>query len=140
MTRLNRVVTYVILISFSFMVIAPLLLLLGAAFSPVQSGRIELGDLNYSNFVNVWREAEFGRHLLVSLRLCTLVVAITLIITTLAAYAIAILNVPGSKWIFTIILAGLMIPLESILVPLYFTLRAMPFGGGATTLLIAHDC
>ena len=62
MTRLNRVVTYVILISFSFMVIAPLLLLLGAAFSPVQSGRIELGDLNYSNFVNVWREAEFGRH------------------------------------------------------------------------------
>lgn len=138
MTRLNRVVTYAILISFSFMVIVPLLLLLGAAFSPVQSGRIELGDLNYSNFVNVWREAEFGRHLLVSLRLCTLVVVITLIITTLAAYAIAILNVPGSKWIFTIILAGLMIPLESILVPLYFTLRAMPFGGGATTLLIAH--
>jgi raffinose/stachyose/melibiose transport system permease protein len=130
--------SYFILFSFSFIVIVPILLLLAAALSPLQSGQMVLSDLQWSNFIVAWKESDFGSHLLVSITICVFVVSIVLIIAPLAAFALAILKVPGSRIIFVIILAGLMIPLESILVPLYFTMRSLPIASSSTALIIAH--
>ena len=127
-----------ILLGFSVVIIIPMLLLLSAALSPFQSGQMSLADLQWSNFVVAWNESNFGSHLIVSLTICLVVVVSVLIITPLAAYAIAILNVPGSKFVFALTLAGLMIPLESILVPLYFTMRSLPIASTSATLMIAH--
>ncbi len=138
MSKVNQIMSYFILFAFSTIVIVPILILLSAALSPLQSGQMVLNDLQWSNFPVAWKESEFGSHLIVSLTLCFFVVIIVLLVTPLAAFALAVLKVPGSKIIFAIVLAGLMIPLESILVPLYFTMRSLPIASSSTALIIAH--
>lgn len=138
MSKLNKILSYAILISFSFIVIMPMLILLSAALSPLISGQMVLSELTWTNFVTAWKESNFERHLLVSISICLVVVVSILLVTPLAAYALAILRVPGSNAIFAVILAGLMIPLESILVPLYFTMRSLPIASSSTALMVAH--
>lgn len=49
----------------------------------------------------------------------------TLILTALAAYPISKLNFKGKNLIFTIITAGMMIPIEATIIPLYKTMAEM---------------
>ncbi|HDY75486.1 MAG TPA: carbohydrate ABC transporter permease [Candidatus Marinimicrobia bacterium] len=50
---------------------------------------------------------------------CTFVV---LTVTSMAAYALARLNLPGKKKFFAVIIATLMVPGQILLIPVYFTL------------------
>ena len=136
--RWERTANYAILILFSMIVIVPLLLLVGAALSPMPNGRPNLADLRWSNFVEAWQQSDFGSHLAISATISIVVVLLTLIITPLAAYALSILAIPGSRGLFVVFLAGIMIPLEGIIVPLYFTMRSTPFASTLAALIIAH--
>jgi raffinose/stachyose/melibiose transport system permease protein len=138
LSKLSRALSYVILIAFSAVVILPLLALLGSALSPKQSGEIELSELTWSNFFIAWTESNFERHLFISIVVSLVVVMLTLVIGPLAAYGLAIIRPPGSRAIFILILAGLMIPLESILIPLYYTIRSLPIGNSPAALMVAH--
>ncbi len=69
-------------------------------------------------------QSDFGHHLLNSLAICVGAVVLTTVVSILAGYGLTILAAPGRKIIFPIMLAGMMIPLEGILVPLYYNLRA----------------
>lgn len=136
--RRERVLNYTVLIAFSLVVLVPLVLLLLAALSPDESGRPALTDLRWDNFATAWERSDFGSHLLVSAVVSLTVVLVTLVITPLAAYALTVLALPGGRWVFTLFLAGIMIPLEGIIVPLYFGMRSTPFASTLVALIVAH--
>ncbi len=137
-SRRERILNLTVLIFMSAVVLIPISLLVLAALSPTANGRPALDDLRWENFVIAWQQSDFGSHLLVSLTVSLVVVAITLVITPLAAYGLAVLKAPGHKWVFLVFLAGIMIPLEGIIVPLYFTMRSTPFASTVVALIIAH--
>jgi len=136
--RFERIVGYAILTIFSAIVLFPVLMLVLTAISPSGSGRIGVTDLRWDNFVIAWQQSDFGSHLLLSLVLAISVSVVTVLITPLAAYAIGVLRIPGHRMLFILFLAGIMIPLEGIIVPLYFTMRTTPFASTIGSLIIAQ--
>lgn len=137
-SRAERTLNYLVLIVFAAVVLIPLVLLLGASLSPNQSGGIDLGQLRFSNFLRAWQGADFAGHLLNSTLVSGTTVLLTLVLAPLAAYGLGILLAPGHKWVFTVFLAGIMIPLEGIIVPLYLAMKATPFASTLTALIIAQ--
>lgn len=63
------------------------------------------------------------RALLNSLILSTLVTVVAMVIHALAGYALARFEFPGKRQIFVVILGSLMIPMTTMLVPLYMIVR-----------------
>src|SRR5439155_24822862 len=78
------------------------------------------------------------------------VTVLVLTVDSLAAYALARLPLPGGKWIFSIIIATLMVPGQILLVPVYLILNRLhwldtplalivPAGAGAFGVFLLHQ-
>lgn len=139
-SRSEVVVNYVILIAFAAAVVLPILWLLGAALSPSAEGVVDLAHLhlNFGNFAAAWIQADFGRHLAISLIVACGTVLVVALIAPLAGYSLALLRPPGGKLLFALFLAGIMIPLEGIIVPLYFDLRSYGLVDSVPGLLLVQ--
>jgi raffinose/stachyose/melibiose transport system permease protein len=138
-TKLETVLSYVILAMFSLVVVLPVGWLLLAATSPKANAGVDLTDLRLANFADAWVQADFGRHLLNSLTICVGAVLLTSVLSILAGYGLTILAMPGRGFVFPLILAGIMIPLEGILVPLYYNFRSVGLTSSLSGLVIAHS-
>lgn len=80
---------------------------------------------HFSNFVEVWKAANFGGSLLSSTIITVATVILTVAISVPAGYAFATMRFWGNRLIFYIILLGLLTPLEGLIIPLYFDMRSV---------------
>ena len=81
--------------------------------------------LRWGNYSRVWNEGGFKWYFLNSIVITLPSVGITTIVATLAGYAFAKWKFFARDVLFFLILAGLMLPLPSIVIPLYGNLQAM---------------
>ena len=104
--------------------VMPLLYAVWAAFHPSEySTRFELfAPLTLENFGRAWIAAPFGRYFLNTFVLVTLVLTCQLILSTLAAFAFARYEFPGSGIAFALVLAQLMIMPDVLIVENYRTM------------------
>lgn len=137
-SRAERVVNHVVLGLFAAIVILPVGWLLLASLSPKRNAGITLDGIRPQNFVDAWVQSNFGHHLLNSLLICANAVVVTTVLSLLAAYGLTVLQAPGARWVFPVFLAGIMIPLEGIIVPLYYTMRDAGLTSSLTGLALAH--
>jgi raffinose/stachyose/melibiose transport system permease protein len=70
-----------------------------------------------------WDEGNFATYLRSSAIVTGSVVAISTMLSILAGYAFGLMRFRGSQVLFYLFLLGLMVPLEAIVVPLYYDLR-----------------
>lgn len=136
--RLEKTISYAVLVGFAIVVMIPVVMLILTALSPELNGQIVLTDLRWGNFVTAWNQSNFGSHLALSLVLTASASLATVVISPMAAYAIGIVKIPGHRALFVLFLVGIMIPLEGIIVPLYYTMRATPFASTVGSLIIAQ--
>jgi sn-glycerol 3-phosphate transport system permease protein len=76
----------------------------------------------WSNYVDAWHAAPFGRFYINSLIIMIAGTAIKMVNAVCTAYALVFLRVPGRTLIFLVILAGLMVPEQVTILPNYVTL------------------
>ncbi len=84
-----------------------------------------LGELQWVNFFNAWTKGHFGSYFLNSTIVTVLTVSLTLLVAAMAAYALARFTFKGARPLFFYFLAGLMIPLQLAIVPLFFQMKGM---------------
>ena len=77
------------------------------------------------NYIEAWKIGNFSKYLLNSFYMMVLTVFGTLIVATLAGYSFAKFRYPGRNVMYYILLIGMMIPFQTIMLPLYFTLKSM---------------
>jgi ABC-type glycerol-3-phosphate transport system permease component len=82
-----------------------------------------LGALQWVNFSNAWTKGHFGQYFFNSVMLTVLTLISVLLIASMAAYALSRFTFPGARPLFFYFLAGLMIPLQLAIVPLFFQMR-----------------
>ncbi len=82
-------------------------------------------DPQWGNFLEAFKVANMTALLSSSLYIVAAVVPISLIISTMAAFAIGLLRIPGSKFLFPLFVFGLTLPFGGIIVPLYYLERWM---------------
>lgn len=83
--------------------------------------RIPSGHLlvRYYNYVDMWKNVNFGLYLRNSLIICGFTMLFAMVISTLSAYALSRFRFPGSDLFSNAILATQMIPAIMYLIPIY---------------------
>lgn len=81
--------------------------------------------LHFGNYARAFATAHFGSYLASSLIVSSAVTAGTVVVSTLAGYAFGTMRFAGRDFLFYLLLAGLVIPFEAVIVPLYVELRTL---------------
>jgi raffinose/stachyose/melibiose transport system permease protein len=106
----------------------PLISMLSAALQPADrnpTGIVWPSDPQWGNFVtafevgNVWRPMQSSAFIVLG------VVPASLLIATLAGYALGALAPKGGRAVLIFFVAGLTIPFEALIIPLYYQSQAM---------------
>ncbi|HEX2996623.1 MAG TPA: carbohydrate ABC transporter permease [Anaerolineales bacterium] len=82
-------------------------------------------DPQWGNFVEAFKVANMTALLGSSTFIVIAVVPVALVISTMAAFAIGLLKIPGSRLLLFLFVFGLTLPFGGIIVPLYYLERAM---------------
>ncbi|MEA9983970.1 MULTISPECIES: carbohydrate ABC transporter permease [Subtercola] len=122
----EKLVTYLVLTFFAAFALVPLLGVVITAVTPSStSGGFQIPrSIDLGNFVEAWNRGHFASYLLSSITVVVAVVVITTVLSVLAGFAFARLRFFGSNIIFFVILAGLLLPAEAFIIPLYYNLRS----------------
>jgi sn-glycerol 3-phosphate transport system permease protein len=107
--------------------VLPLLYAIWAAFHPAQYATTFslTAPLTLDNFIAAWHAAPFPRYFLNTIMLVTMILAMQLILCTLAAYAFARYDFFGSGVLFSLMLVQLMVMPEILIVRNYQTLSSL---------------
>ena len=77
------------------------------------------------NYIEAWKIGRFSHYLLNSLYMMVFTVFGTLFVATLAGYSFAKFRYPGRNAFYYLLLIGMMVPFQTIMLPLYFTMKSM---------------
>jgi ABC-type glycerol-3-phosphate transport system permease component len=95
-------------------------------------------DLHFDNYGRAWREAQFGAYFANSVLVTSVAVTLIVFFGAMAAYALTRFYHPASQAVFWLFLAGLMIPAQLSVVPLFFELRALGLLNSRTGLILVY--
>ncbi|WP_225994203.1 carbohydrate ABC transporter permease [Actinomadura rudentiformis] len=115
--RQELVLNHAILVVFAVIAVFPLVAVVAQAF--------QLPGFDLSTFREAWREGHFATYMRNSLIVTAATVAAATVLSIMAGYALGVLAPRGSGVLFLLFLAGLTIPTEAVVIPLYFDLRSL---------------
>lgn len=127
----SRVLLFALLASYLVWVIYPMLWM---AYSSLKADEAIFrdafalpawGELRFDNYTRAWREAHFGNYFFNSVLVTGVSVVLILTLGSMTAYALARFYHPLGTAVFWLFLAGLMVPVQLSIVPLFFELRAL---------------
>ncbi len=81
--------------------------------------------ITFANYTDVFDLIPFGRLVLNSVKISTLITLGALVTSTLAAYAFARLRFPGREILFVIFLSALMVPQQVTVIPTFVLIRRL---------------
>src|SRR5437667_4474308 len=100
---------------------------------------IPYGDLSLQNYNDVFQRFPFGLYLFNSLVIVACIVTLGLLVNSLIAYALARMPLPGRKLVRVRIVVLVVIPFESVAVPLLLLVNQFPWFNGATTWINSYQ-
>ncbi|AZH79321.1 sugar ABC transporter permease [Microbacterium sp. Y-01] len=108
--------------------LVPLLSMFTSAITP--SGTVGQGlgwpeEPRFDNFVTAFASSDMLMLLSSTAQIVVVVVPVTLLAASLAGYGLAVLAPRGSGIVLIVFVLGLAIPVESLIVPLYYQFKAM---------------
>ena len=126
---MRRLAVYLLLTLFTLAILFPLVLIGLAAFKT----QAELGQglfalprkWEWRNFGTAWLQGHFGRYFLNSCLVVAPVVAAAVALSILSGYAFAFLPLPGRGALAALLSLGMIIPLEGLIIPMYYSLRRL---------------
>lgn len=123
----GRILLYVIAFAAALLWLFPVIWMMVSSLKPYGTpvsilSEVFSGSFSLDNYGVIVKKAPIIRWSLNSFFVTAVVTGGTLVITSLAAYAIAKLEFKGKNTIFLIITVGMMVPIESIIIPLYQTM------------------
>ena len=93
---------------------------------------------SWDNFALAWEAGRFDRLMFSSAVIAAFVVPLTVCFATLAGYALSILGVWGGRGISLTFVLGLTLPVELLVIALYFNLREVGLTNSYTGVILAE--
>jgi raffinose/stachyose/melibiose transport system permease protein len=124
-SRREQSLTFTVLGVFSLIAMLPIVgILVTAVQDPAGLGSFGSFDgIHLGNFADAWSEGNFGAYLRSSAIVTVSVVVAASLLSILSGYAFGLMRFRGANAIFYLFLLGLMVPIEAMIVPLYYDLR-----------------
>ena len=136
---LRLVTRYAVLILVAVIFVFPLFFMGVSSLKPDQQllsdtnslrAFLPVGDISFDNYSDAFQRAPIGVFVLNSVLVTGVTVLLTLFVCSLAAFSFVFLDWKGRDVIFTILLATLIIPYETIFIPLLLMASQLPWIGG----------
>jgi ABC-type glycerol-3-phosphate transport system permease component len=96
------------------------------------------GAMHTENYAQAWRTARFGEYFLNSLLVTVTSVTLITALGAMAAYALARFYHPAGRALFWLFLAGLMIPAQLAVIPLFFEMRTLGLLNSRVGLILVY--
>jgi len=141
---LTTPLVYAFLFSYLAITLFPLLWVIYTSLKPSRDIFLSpfqlpnLDQLTWSNFTNAWVDGHFGDYFLNSIVVTVITVIATLVVAAMAAYALARFTFPGARPLLFFFLAGLMVPLQLTIVPLFFEMKFLGLLGSRSGLILVY--
>jgi multiple sugar transport system permease protein len=132
---LGLAIQYALAIFFMLLFSLPLLFMISSSFKDPQAifGDVKswkaffpVGDVNFDQYLGVFDRLPLGQFLFNSIFISSVVVLLGLFVNSLAGYAIARLKFKGQNVILVGLIATLVIPFETIAMPLLVLVNSLP--------------
>lgn len=125
---MNKVVIYSFLAVLAFVMIFPFLWMFSSAVKPMAEifsspPHLIPKEFKWENFIYVWERAHLGRVFKNSLIYAGGSAILSLFITVITAFGFAKYNFFGKNILFLLFLVTIMVPVESLMVPLFIILN-----------------
>jgi raffinose/stachyose/melibiose transport system permease protein len=138
-SRGDRVTRAAVLLAMMVFAVVPLLSMFTAALAPQGStppGLSWPAHPHWGNFAAAWSAANFLSLFRSSILIVFGVVPVSVAMATVAGYALAQFRVPAGKVIYGLLVAGLTIPFESLITPLYYDLQGLGLLGSQLAIIL----
>lgn len=121
---MKRVLLYIILFLVAAITAAPFVWILLTALKGSEDvfafpPEIIPDEFHFSNFIETWQIVPFGTYILNSTIVAVSMVALNVLLASLAAYPLARMQFKGKAFLFVLILSTMMVPEQVIMIPLY---------------------
>ena len=121
----GRIVIYVVLILGAVVAIIPFFLTVSwslMSLTEATGQAILPKSLQWGNYAKAWKEADFSIYFFNSVKIAAISLSGQLVFCTLAAYAFARMRFPGKEFLYSLLLATLMLPEAVTWVPNFITI------------------
>jgi N-acetylglucosamine transport system permease protein len=135
---------YLVLLTYFVLVVYPMVWLLYTSLKTDKDIFLDpfelpaLNSLQWVNFSNAWTKGNFGDYFGNSVIVTIATVVLVLLFSSMAAYALSRFAFPGARPLFFYFLAGLMIPLQLAIVPLFFQMKDLDLLNSRPGLLTVY--
>jgi len=135
---LRLTVRYIVLVLIALIFCFPLVFMIVSSFKPdlqllQDSGNLRaflpVGDLSFDNYFAAFERAPIGVFIFNSVLVTVVTVVLSLFLCSTAGFAFTFMEWRGRKLAFTIILATLIVPFETIAIPLLLLASKLPWIG-----------
>ena len=135
---LRLIVRYAVLTIIGVIFLFPLVFMLMSSLKPVQQLLVDtgslraflpVGDISLNNYYDAFKRAPVGLFVMNSIIVTGTTVILSLLICSLAAFSFVFVKWRGRELILTLILATLIVPFETIAIPLLLIFSKLPWIG-----------
>ncbi|WP_324650285.1 carbohydrate ABC transporter permease [Georgenia sp. H159] len=134
-TKLGVVVRYVLLVVAGLIALFPIVWAASAAIRPRSDTFSNISPMSWrtffpteftlQNFRDLFASGPWDRYFFNTVGVALVTTVLSVIVCSLAAYALARVNIRGSKYIFAFVLSMAILPFEVIAFPLYLVVREL---------------
>jgi multiple sugar transport system permease protein len=112
----------VVLVIGAVIMVTPFVYMLSTSFKPqayvlTNPPQFIPRPFTFDNYIQAWTTQDFSRYAMNSLIVAVVSTALSVLISSMMAYAFARFEFPGREWIFRILLIGLMVPAMMLIIP-----------------------
>jgi raffinose/stachyose/melibiose transport system permease protein len=125
-SKRNVYITHTLLILASIIAVYPLISIVLLAVNPSAAppqGFYIPSQISFVHFVDAWTRGGFAQALLSSVIVTGSVVVLSVVLSTMAGYALGVLKFPLQAAILGLFVLGLVVPYEATVVPIYQTMK-----------------
>ncbi len=139
----HQALIYTLLIAGLVVVAVPFLYMVSTSLKPQQytfevPPRLIPRRVTLDNYTRALRKDMFFRYFLNSLGVAVVTTVVTVLISSLMAYAFARLDFPGKEAVFYVLLLGMMIPPVTLIIPQFLVAKALKLLGNYAGLVVVY--
>ncbi len=141
---ITRLIIFLGLVTYAIMVVYPMFWVLCTSLKSNKDifldpfGLPSMGDLQWSNYAQVWTAGSFGNYFFNSVIITSLTVLAVVLLSAMAAHLLSRFVFWGCRALLFYFLAGLMVPIHLSIVPLFFEMRALGLLNSRLGLWLAY--
>lgn len=142
LVKLKRIPLYLILVIGTILSLYPLIWMFYSSFKSnqdISNNAFSLPNkLHFENYVDAWQTAKIGVYFINSVVVSIVAIIFTILIGALAAFILSKFEFKAKKFVYTSFMIGMLIPLQSVLVPLFIQMRSLKLLDTQWSLILCY--